>query len=72
MLQDLKFPKILGKELDECVVAWRETRKTETMFNQPSTHQDSLRFATEADFFKQNLTTKYLQQHAPVMNRPLN
>ena len=41
------------------------------MFNQPSTHQDSLRFATEADFFKQNLTAKYLQQHAPVMDRPL-
>ena len=41
------------------------------MFNQPSTHQDSLRFVTEADFFKQNLTAKYLQQHAPVMDRPL-
>ena len=71
MLQELKFPKILGKELDECVIAWRETRKTETMFNQPSTHQESLRFVTEADFFKQNLTAKYLQQHAPVMDRPL-
>ena len=71
MLQELKFPKILGKELDECVIAWRETRKTETMFNQPSTHQDSLKFATEPDFFKHNLTAKYIQQHAPVMDRPL-
>ena len=34
-------------------------------------HQDSLRFAKEPDFFKHNLTAKYLQQNAPVMDRPL-
>ena len=60
MLQNISFPEILGKELNECVVAWRETRNFESMFNQLSTHKDSLKFASEADLFKQPQTSKYL------------
>ena len=71
MLQELKFPEILGKELDDCVVAWKETRKTQTMFNPTSTQEDSLKFATETEFFKHTLTAKYIQQNAPSLDRPL-
>ena len=71
MLQEIKCPDILGKELDNCVVAWKEARKTQTMFNQTSTHQDSLKFPTETDFFKHHMSAKYIQQHAPVLDRPL-
>ena len=71
MLQELKFPEILGKELDDCVVAWKETRKTQTMFNPTSTQEDSLRFATETEFFKHTLTAKYIQQNAPSLDRSL-
>ena len=61
------MPKILGKELD----AWKEAKKTQTMFNQSSTHQDSLKYPTETDFFKHHMSAKYIQQHAPVLDRPL-
>ena len=52
MLQEIKCPEILGKELDNCVVAWKEARKTQTMFNQISTHQNSLKYPTETDFLQ--------------------
>ena len=61
MLQEIKCPEILGKELDNCVVAWKEARKTQTMFNQTSTHQDSLKFPTETDFFKHHMSAKFIQ-----------
>ena len=41
------------------------------MFNQLSTHKDSLKFASEAELFKQHQTSKYLWDHAPEMDRPL-
>ena len=71
MLQSINFPEILGKELNECVVAWKETRVFESMFNQSSTQKDSLKFASEADLFKQPQTSRYLRDNAPVMDRPL-
>ena len=71
MLQEIKCPEILGKELDNCVVAWKEARKTQTMFNQTSTHQDSLKFPTETDFFKHHMSAKFIQHHAPVLDQPL-
>ena len=61
------MPKILGKELD----AWKEAKKTQTMFNQSSTHQDSLKYPTETDLLKHHMSAKYIQQHAPVLDQPL-
>ena len=71
MLQSINFPEILGKELNECVVAWKETQVFESMFNQSSNQRDSLKFASEADLFKQPQTSRYLRENAPVMDRSL-
>ena len=68
MLQEVKCLEILGKELDNCVVAWKKARKTQTMFNQISTHQNSLKYPTETDFLQHRMSAKYIQQHAPVLD----
>ena len=70
MLQSLNFPEILGKELNECVVAWKETQVFESMFNQSSTQKDSLKFASEADLFKQPQTSLRKRPHnGPAVER---
>ena len=71
MLHEIKCPEILGKELDNCVVAWKEARKVQNMFIQTSANQDSPKYTSETEFFKHHLAVKYVNQHAPVLDRPL-
>ena len=72
MLQTLSFPEILGKELDTCVVAWKEARLYESMFNKAATHKElTLRYPSEADFLKQGQTIKYIRENSPTMEKPL-
>ena len=33
MIQEINFPEIIGKELDECVIAWKETRSYGSLFS---------------------------------------
>ena len=72
MLQSLSFPEIVGKELSECAVAWKEMQFSVSTFNQSSTQgESSLKFASEAELFKQHQASKYIREHAPKMDRSL-
>ena len=72
MIRSLDFPHILGRELDMCAIAWKETKGYELMFNQASAHKEvSLKFSSEADFFRQSQAARYIQENAPSLDRPL-
>ena len=72
MIQNISFPTLLGKELNDRVMAWKETRKYELMFNQASCQRElSLRFTTEATLFKQHQTYKYINANSQKLDRPL-
>merc|ERR1712089_38020 len=63
MLHEIKCPEILGKELDNCVVAWKEARKVQNMFIQTSANHDSPKYTSETEFFKHHLAVKHVNQH---------
>ena len=72
MIRSLDFPHILGRELDMCSIAWKETKGFELMFNQASAHKEvSLKYSSEADFFRQSQAARYIQENAPSLDRPL-
>ena len=72
MIQEINFPEIIGKELDECVIAWKETRSYGSLFSQSTNNKEiSMKFANEAELFKQPQASKYLKEHSPMLRRPL-
>ena len=72
MLQSISYPEILGKELNDCVLAWRETKDSGSMFNQSADQKESsLNYASEMDLLKQNHASRYIKDNAPTLDRPL-
>ena len=69
MIQNINSPKILGKELNDCVLAWQYSRIYDSMFSLASNKGElTLKFADEATFFKQNHNVKQVKENSPKLD----